>query len=98
MKTEPALPAELIAGDSVDAVEASAEAARAMVTRVRTHIESQAHASAVPAGAPARSAPDVSMLTPGAEDPLRAGAAGIALPFLVTGHLATQATGDNTWH
>ena len=64
VKTEPALPAELIAGDSVDAVEASVEAARAMVTRVRTHIESQAQAGRVPAGSPARSAPDVSMLTP----------------------------------
>ncbi|HYM15281.1 MAG TPA: hypothetical protein VEZ14_06950 [Dehalococcoidia bacterium] len=62
--TEPALPAELIAGDSVDAIDASVAAARAMVGRVRSHIEAQARAAHVPAGAPPRSAPDLSTMTP----------------------------------
>ncbi len=64
VRTEPALPAELIAGDSVDAVDASVEAARSVVGRVRSHIESQAQAGRVPAGAPARSGPDFSSMTP----------------------------------
>lgn len=64
VRTEPELPAELIVGDSIDAVDASVEAARAMVGRVRSHIEAQAQAGRVPAGAPPRSAPDLSVLTP----------------------------------
>lgn len=64
VKTEPALPAELIAGDTVDAVDAAVESARAMVTRVRSHIEAQAHAARVPAGAPPRAQPDLSALSP----------------------------------
>ena len=64
VRTEPALTAELIAGDSIDAVEASVEAARTMVGRIRTHIETQAHAGRVPAGAPPRSGPDLSVLSP----------------------------------
>jgi chromosome segregation ATPase len=64
VRTEPALPAELIAGDDIDAVDASLVAARDLVGRVRTHIETEAHASRVPAGAPPRSAPDYSALSP----------------------------------
>jgi hypothetical protein len=64
VRTEPALPAELIAGDSVDAVDASVEAARSVVGRVRSHIEAQAQAGRVPAGAPPRSGPDLSSMTP----------------------------------
>lgn len=64
VKTEPALPAELIAGDTVDAVDAAVESARAMVGRVRSHLEAQAHAARVPAGAPPRSSPDLSAMTP----------------------------------
>jgi chromosome segregation ATPase len=64
VRTEPALPADLIAGDDVDTIDASVTAAREIVGRVRSHIEAQAHASRVPAGAPPRSSPDLSALTP----------------------------------
>ena len=64
VRTEPALPADLIAGGDVDAIDASVTAAREIVGRVRSHIESQAQAGRVPAGAPPRSAPDLSALTP----------------------------------
>ncbi len=64
VKTEPALPAELIAGDDIDAVDASVAAAREIVGRVRSHIETQAQSVRVPAGAPQRAAPDLSALTP----------------------------------
>lgn len=64
VRTEPALPAELIDGDSIDAVDASVEAARTVVGRVRSHIEAQAQAGRVPAGAPPRSGPDLSSMTP----------------------------------
>jgi chromosome segregation ATPase len=64
VRTEPELPAELIAGDDVDAVEASVAAAREIVGRVRSHIETEARATRVPAGAPPRSASDLSALPP----------------------------------
>jgi hypothetical protein len=64
VRTEPALPAEMIAGETVDDVDASLEAARTMVGRVRSHIEAQSQAGRVPAGAPPRSSPDLSALSP----------------------------------
>lgn len=64
VRTEPALPADLIAGGDVDAIDASVTAARKIVGRVRSHIETQAQAGRVPAGAPPRSVPDLSALTP----------------------------------
>ena len=64
LRTEPSLPADLIAGDDVDAIDLAVTAAREIVGRVRSHIESQAQASRVPAGAPPRTAPDLSALTP----------------------------------
>jgi hypothetical protein len=73
VKTEPELPAELIAGDDVDTVEASAASARELVGRVRTHIEEKAQAARVPAGAPPRGAPDYGGLSP--EEKIRVGLA-----------------------
>ena len=64
VRTEPALPADLITGGDIDAIDASVTAARAIVGRVRSHIESQAQTARVPAGAPPRAAPDLSALTP----------------------------------
>ncbi len=64
VRTEPELPAELIAGDDVDAVDASAASAREMVGRVRAHIETQARALRIPAGSPPRGGADLSALTP----------------------------------
>ena len=64
VRTEPALPADLIAGGDVDAIDASVTAARAIVGRVRSHIEAQAQTARMPAGAPPRAAPDLSALTP----------------------------------
>ena len=64
LSSDPSLPEELIDGDSVEAVEASVEGARAMVGRIRSHLEARSQASRVPAGAPPRSAPDFSAMTP----------------------------------
>ncbi len=65
LQREPELPADLIGGDSVAEVDASVARARQTVAQVRQHIEQQAQALRVPAGAPVRSGPDVSGLTPG---------------------------------
>ncbi|MHB8515129.1 MAG: hypothetical protein ACYDCT_07035 [Dehalococcoidia bacterium] len=64
VRSEPMVPAELIAGESIDAVDRSLEAAREIVGRVRAHVEQQAQAVRVPAGAPPRSGLDVSAMSP----------------------------------
>ena len=78
VRTEPALPAELIAGDTIDAVDAAVESARAMVGRVRSHMEAQAQAARVPAGAPAPVRARPQRHDPRAEDPPRTSPAGVA--------------------
>lgn len=65
------IPAELIAGDTIEEIDASMEAARRTVARVRDHLEAQAQAGRVPAGSPERRAPDLSRLSPG--DKIRLG-------------------------
>jgi hypothetical protein len=64
VRSEPSLPPDLIAGETIDAVDASVVAAREVASRVRSHIESQAQSARVPAGAPQRSAPDLSAMSP----------------------------------
>ena len=61
---EPDLPAELVSGDSIESLEQSIVRARQTVAQVRQHIEEQARAQRVPAGAPVRASADVSDLTP----------------------------------
>ncbi len=61
---EPNLPADLVAGDSVEAVDESLDRARQTVARVRQHLEQVAAAQRVPAGAPPRAAPDLGALSP----------------------------------
>jgi hypothetical protein len=73
LRSEPALPADLISGEDVEGVAASVEAAREMVGRVRSHIESQASASRVPVGAPERRGIDLGALS--AEQKIRYGLA-----------------------
>jgi chromosome segregation ATPase len=70
---EPTLPAELIAGASIEDIDASVESARALTAHVRERIAAEAEAARVPAGAPARAAPDVTALTP--EQKIRLGLA-----------------------
>jgi hypothetical protein len=67
----PELPEGLVTGDTIEEVDAALERARGTVARVRGHIESQAQASRVPAGAPERSSPDLSSLS--AEEKIRMG-------------------------
>jgi hypothetical protein len=64
LASEPSLPPELVAGESVAEVDAAAESARATVAQVRQHLEQQAQALRVPAGAPTRGAPDFGAMTP----------------------------------
>jgi prefoldin subunit 5 len=59
----PGLLPEMITGDSVEEVDESVKKARAVMERVRQEMEAEAAKTRVPAGAPPRSAPDLSGLT-----------------------------------
>lgn len=60
---EPDLPADLVSGDTVEEVDAAAVRARETVALVRQRLEAEAQLGRVPAGAPARGAPDASGLS-----------------------------------
>jgi chromosome segregation ATPase len=63
LEREPHLPVELVVGDSVTAMDEAIERARQTVAQVRQHLDQQAQALRIPAGAPARGSPDVSDLS-----------------------------------
>ena len=60
----PEVPEELVSGATPEEVEVSLAQARQMVERIRSHIEAQLAEQRVPTGAPIRSAPDLSGLSP----------------------------------
>ncbi len=60
----PLVPADLIKGDSIEAINASVGSARAVVEQVKAAIAAGAAASRVPAGAPAREGPALDNMTP----------------------------------
>jgi uncharacterized protein (DUF3084 family) len=63
-KANPGLPSELISGDTIAAVNESVKNARAVVEKVRQEMEAEAARTRIPAGAPRRSVPDLSGLSP----------------------------------
>ncbi|MGQ9573432.1 MAG: hypothetical protein ACUVV3_09705 [Dehalococcoidia bacterium] len=64
LAAKPEVPPDLVGGETVEEVDQQLEAALRMVTQLRSHLESQAHALRVPSGAPARRAADLSGLSP----------------------------------
>jgi chromosome segregation ATPase len=65
LQREPQLPGDLVTGSTVSELDAAIERARQTVAQVRQHLEQQAQALRVPAGAPARGSPDASDLSAG---------------------------------
>ena len=64
VETNPEVPAELITGDTIEAVNESLENARALVDKVRQGMEAEVSRIKVPAGAPQRAPLDLSVLSP----------------------------------
>lgn len=64
VKANPAVPAELISGDSVEEIDQSLASARVLVDRVRQELEVEIAAAKIPAGAPLRTPLDFSALSP----------------------------------
>lgn len=61
----PGVPEELVTGETVDEIDASLEAARGIVSRIRQDLEAEVAARSIPAGAPPRGSHDASALSPG---------------------------------
>ena len=64
LEKAPEVPEELVRGETVEEIDSSFAAAREMVERVRAKLEAKAKMERVPAGAPARTSPDLSSLSP----------------------------------
>lgn len=60
----PEVPEDLVAGETVQEVDAALAQAKELVERVRRQLLAQSRAERVPAGAPARHGPDLSVLSP----------------------------------
>jgi len=58
------IPAELISGESIEELAASLESAKTLISKVKETIKAEIASGKVPAGAPARTPPDLSALSP----------------------------------
>ena len=67
LETAPGVPEELVAGETVDEIDASLSVARDMVSRVRKEIEAKTAAESVPTGSPPRQPIDLAALSPAAK-------------------------------
>ena len=64
LDANPDIPEELIEGETIEAVEQSLARAKKLVDKVKQGLEAEAMQSRFPGGAPARTAPDLSALSP----------------------------------
>ncbi len=64
VESHPEVLEELITGDSVEAINESLREAQTLVSRVRQGLETEITLARVPAGAPERTSPDLSTLSP----------------------------------
>jgi multidrug resistance efflux pump len=64
MEQHPLIPAEIVTGNTIDEVKASIQQASDLVAKVKQAIQEQAQEVQVPAGAPPRTEPDLSALSP----------------------------------
>ncbi len=63
VRSNPVVFAELISGDSFEAINNSLQSAKALISKVRQSVEAEIAARKVPAGAPARTVPDLENLS-----------------------------------
>ncbi len=64
VQTNPEVIDELISGDTIEAINESLEKAKTLVSKVRQGVEAEISLARVPAGAPERTPPDFSSLSP----------------------------------
>jgi septal ring factor EnvC (AmiA/AmiB activator) len=64
ISANPEVPAELISGDTIEAIDQSLVKAKELVSKVRQGLEAEAMQARFPSGAPVRTPPDLSALSP----------------------------------
>jgi uncharacterized coiled-coil protein SlyX len=64
VKANPAVPEELISGDTIEEIDDSLANAQTLIDRVRQELEAEIAAAKIPAGSPARTSLDFSALSP----------------------------------
>ncbi len=64
VKANPEIMVELISGDSIESINESLSQAKTLVSKVRQGVEAEILLAKVPAGAPERTSPDLSALSP----------------------------------
>ena len=64
VSANPVVPAELVTGDTIEAINESLEKSKALVSKVKQGLEAEITQARVPAGAPLRTPPDLSALSP----------------------------------
>ena len=64
IKSNPALPEELVSGESIEEIDASLASAQLLIDRVRQELGAEIAAAKIPAGAPLRTPLDFSALSP----------------------------------
>ena len=64
ISVHPDVPAELISGDTIKAIDESLIKAKDLVNKVRQGLEAEAMQARFPSGAPVRTPPDLSALSP----------------------------------
>jgi len=64
ISANPKVPEELVSGDTIEAVDESLARAKKLVSKVRQGLEAEAMQTRFPGGAPVRTPPDLSALSP----------------------------------
>ncbi len=64
ISAHPQLPEELVTGDTIEVINDSLARAKTLVSKVRQGLEAETLRTRFPSGAPARSSPDLSALSP----------------------------------
>ena len=64
VEANPEVPEELISGDTIESINESLSQAKTMISRVRQGLEAEIQATKIPVGAPQRTPPDLSALSP----------------------------------
>ncbi len=64
VKANPEVIEELVGGDTIEAINESLKKAKTLVSKVRQGLEAEISLAKVPAGAPERTSPDISALSP----------------------------------
>lgn len=64
ISANPEVPEELVSGDTIEAVDESLTRAKKLVSKVRQGLEAEAMQTRFPGGAPVRTPPDLSALSP----------------------------------